>query len=68
MFTVHDTLPPSVYSVASQVFTRAGSYLGVAAKPFRHAKPQEVGRWGTSDIFLITGRGGAAGAPGSEFA
>ena len=61
MLTVHDTLPPSVYSVASQVFTRAGSYLGVAAKPFRHAKPQDMGRWGTADIHLVTGRGGNAG-------
>ena len=61
MLTVHDTLPPSIYSVASQVFTRAGSYLGVAAKPFRHAKPQDMGRWGTADIHLVTGRGGNAG-------
>ena len=66
MFTVHDPLPPSVYSIASQVFTRAGSYLGVAAKPFRHAKPQDMGRWGTSDIFLITGRGGANSGRGSN--
>ena len=66
MFTVHDTLPPSVYSLATQVFTRAGSYLGVAAKPFRHTKMQDMGRWGTTDIFLITGRGGAAGARGGS--
>ena len=66
MFTVHDTLPPSVYSIASQVFTRAGSYLGVAAKPFRHAKPQDMGRWGTSSIYLVTGRGGANGGRGGN--
>ena len=28
MFGVHDPLPPSVYSLATQVFSRAGSYLG----------------------------------------
>ncbi len=61
MQSVHDALPKSIYSVGTQVFTRAGSYLGVAAKPFRHAKPQDMGRWGTSDIFLATGRGGANG-------
>ena len=66
MFTVHDTLPPSIYSLASQVFTRAGSYLGVAAKPFRHTKMQDMGRWGTTDVYLITGRGGAAGARGGN--
>ena len=66
MFTVHDTLPKSVYSIGTQVFTRAGSYFGVAAKPFRHAKPQDMGRWGTSDIFLTTGRGGANGGRGSN--
>ena len=66
MFTVHDQLPSSVYSIATQVFTRAGSYLGVAAKPFRHTKMQDMGRWGTTEIFLITGRGGAAGARGGN--
>ena len=66
MFTVHDTTPSSVYSLATQVFTRAGSYLGVAAKPFRHTKMQDMGRWGTTDIFLITGRGGAVGARGGN--
>ena len=66
MFTVHDTQMPSVYSLATQVFTRAGSYLGVAAKPFRHTKMQDMGRWGTTDIFLITGRGGAVGARGGN--
>ena len=66
MFNVHDKLPPSIYSIATQVFTRAGSYLGVAAKPFRHAKMQDIGRWGTADVFLITGRGGAAGARGGS--
>ncbi len=66
MFTVHDALPPSVYSIATQVFTRAGSYLGVTARPFRHTKPQDMGRWGTTDIFLITGRGGANGGRGSN--
>ncbi len=66
MFNVHDALPKSVYSIATQVFTRAGSYLGVAAKPFRHTKMQDMGRWGTTDIFLVTGRGGAAGARGGN--
>ena len=66
MFSVHDALPPSIYSIASQVFTRAGSHFGIAAKPFRHAKPQDMGRWGTSDIFLITGRGGAVGMRGDN--
>ena len=66
MFTVHDALPPSIYSIATQVFTRAGSYLGVAAKPFRHTKMQDMGRWGTTDVFLVTGRGGAAGARGGS--
>lgn len=66
MFSVHDPVPASVYSLATQVFTRAGSYLGVAAKPFRHTKMQDMGRWGTTDIFLITGRGGAAGMRGSN--
>ena len=66
MFTVHDALPPSIYSIASQVFTRAGSYLGVTARPFRHAKPQDMGRWGTADIFLVTGRGGANGGRSSN--
>ena len=66
MFTVHDTLPSSVYSIATQVFTRAGAYLGVAAKPFRHTKMQDMGRWGTAEIFLITGRGGATGARGGN--
>ena len=66
MFNVHDPLPPSVYSVATQVFTRAGAYFGVVARPFRHAKMQDVGRWGTADIFLITGRGGAPTAPGGN--
>ena len=66
MFSVHDTTPSSVYSLATQVFTRAGSYLGVAAKPFRHTKMQDMGRWGTTDIFLVTGRGGAVGARGGN--
>ena len=64
MFGVHDPLPPSVYSLATQVFSRAGSYLGVAAKPFRHTKMQDMGRWGTTEIYLTTGRGGAVGARG----
>ena len=66
MFGVHDPLPPSVYSLATQVFTRAGSYLGVAAKPFRHTKMQDMGRWGTTEIYLTTGRGGAVGARGGN--
>ena len=66
MLTVHDTQPVSVYSIATQVFTRAGGYLGVAAKPFRHTKMQDMGRWGTTEIYLITGRGGAAGARGGN--
>ena len=66
MFSVHDSLPPSVYSIATQLFTRAGSYFGVAAKPFRHTKPQDMGRWGTTDLYIVTGRGGAAGMRGSD--
>ncbi len=66
MFNVYDPQPSSVFNPATQVFTRAGSYLGVAAKPFRHAKMQDIGRWGTSDLYLVTARGGTAGAPGSE--
>lgn len=66
MFTVHDTLPPSIYSIATQVFTRAGSYFGVAAKPFRHTKAQDMGRWGTTDIYIATGRGGTTGMRGSS--
>ena len=66
MFSVHDPLPGSVFSLGTQAFTRAGAYFGVAVRPFRHAKMQDMGRWGTGDVFLITGRGGAAGMPGGN--
>ena len=61
MSGIQSALPDSIYSIGSQVFSRAGSYLGVAARPARHAKPRDIGRRGTAELCLVSGRGGAAG-------
>jgi len=61
MYDVHTKPEPSIYSIATQYFTRAGAMFGVVARPSRHTKPQDMGRWGTAELHIATGRGGAAG-------
>ncbi len=64
MYGLTTKLEPSVYSIATQYFTRAGALFGVFAQPRRHAKPQDMGRWGTADLWIATGRGGSVGPRG----
>lgn len=63
MISVYNEATQNVYNPGTQVFTRSGSLFGVVAKPQRHTLVPEVGKWGSSDLYLAIGRGGAAALP-----
>lgn len=60
MFSVFDKVQGNVCSPAKHVFTRAGAYFGLEAKLQRHTRAQDLGKWGSSDLYVTTGRGGAS--------
>lgn len=60
MFSVYDEVKNNVFNPGMHVFTRNGSYFGVVAKPQRHTLPQDIGKWGGTDLYIAIGRGSAA--------
>ena len=63
MFSVYDEVKNNVFNPGRHVFTRNGSYFGVIARPQRHTLPRNIGKWGSSDLYVAMGRGNVAALP-----
>ena len=57
MFSVHDQNMKSVFNIGMHLFTRAGAWFGIQARPRRFTSPASVGEWGSTAIHVATRRG-----------
>ena len=53
----------SVFNIGMHLFTRAGAWFGIQARPRRFTSPMSVGEWGSAEIYVngaLAGSGGSA--------
>ena len=50
----------NLFNISSNAFLRRGAWFGLFMKPPRFGSPAKIGKWGTTDLFLGSRRGGFA--------